>query len=237
MRRPQNIILLAVFCALFLIGQWLFIPKTYVNSVIIQALQAPKVLLQSLINRHEIVTQLSDLQLENQSLRAQIQELKSSPAIIKTGKAIYVSAHVYSSYPLNNSGLILISAGADQGITKGAIVLAAPGIFLGQVTDVSGSTSQVRTIFDPDWELPVKIGDQKIDSLLVGGHEPRLTLISKKKMAHVGQAVILAAKEYPYGLTVGTVGNLKDGGADLFQEAALATSYQFGSLNDMLVVQ
>lgn len=233
----RTLVILAVFAGLFLVGQWFFVPKTYVNSRIIQALQAPKVLLESLRSRHSIVTELSQLTLENQSLRAQLQEIKNQPTILQGTSTLYLNARVYSTYPFNNAGTLLINAGSSHGVKEGAVVLAAPGIFLGEVVSVTESKSEVRTVFDPDWEIPVKIGEAKLDSLLIGGHEPRLTLISKKKPAGSGQTVLLAAGRYPYALSVGSVGELKDSERDLFQEAALKTPYQVSELNDVLIIR
>lgn len=233
----RTLIILAIFAVLFIVGQWLFVPKTYVNSRILQALQTPQALVQALRSRHAVVTELSALALENQSLRAELQVAKNQPAIIQNSRAEYVSARVYSSYPFNNASRLLINAGSNQGIEVGDVALVAPGIFLGEVVSATQSKSEIRTLFDPGWELPVKIGDDKTDSLLIGSHEPRLTLISKKKPTLSGDAVILAAKNYPYGLTVGTVGDLKDSERDLFQEAELQTPYVISELNDVLIIK
>src|SRR6185436_7095763 len=165
-----------------------------------QALQAPKVFLQALMSRHQVAAQLSELELENQSLAGQLAELKNLPSIIKENNKTYIYARVYSTYPFNNADKLLINAGSDQGVVVGSVVLAKPGIFLGEVVTVAKNTSEVRTLYDPGFEMPVKIGQGGIDSLLLGGHEVKLTLISKKKSAQSGQSVFSAAKQYPYGL-------------------------------------
>lgn len=233
---PKTLLILAVFAVLFLLTQWLFVPRTYVQSRLLQALQAPKVFLQALVNRHEVVAQLSSLQLENQSLRAQLTQLQAQPGVVKNGSERLIYAQVYSTYPFNNASRLLIHAGSLSGVRQGAVVLAAPGIFLGEVVSVTETTSEVRTIYDPSSQVPVKIGDQKIDSLLVGGHEPTLTLISKKKPTQTGQTVITASKQYPYGLTIGVVDQLKGSDQNLFQEANLKTSYKVSELNEVFII-
>lgn len=198
-----------------------------------QALQAPKILWQALINRHQVVANLSDLSLENQSLLGQLAELKNMASIEKT----YIYARVYSSYPFNNSDKLLINAGSEQGVVLGSVVLVKPGIFLGEIVKVNGNTSEARTIYDAGFEMPVKIGDGKIDSLLIGGHDVKLTLISKKKSAQSGQIILTAAKQYPYGLMIGTTADVRDASDNLFQEASLSASYSMSELNDVYVLK
>jgi len=233
----RTLLIVAAFCALFLLTQWLFVPGTYLRSPLGQALQAPKVFLQALMNRHAVVADLSRLELENQGLRGQLSELSSQPSIIKDSGTTYIYARVYSTYPFNNADKLLINAGTEQGVVAGAVVLARPGIFLGEVTAANKNTSEVRTLYDPELEIPVKIGQAKIDSLLLGGHEIKLSLISKKKAAQAGQTVTLAAPQYPYGLLIGTAQDLRDSADNLFQEATLQTPYAISELNDVYVIK
>src|SRR3989344_5416260 len=107
----RTIVILAVFAALFLITQWVFIPGTYSQSRLMQALQAPKVLLQALRSMHSVVADLSVLVMENQSLRGQLAEQGSLPSLIKEAGETYIYARVYSNYPFNNSDRLLINAG------------------------------------------------------------------------------------------------------------------------------
>lgn len=233
----RTLLILAVFSVLFLITQWLFVPGGYVESKLAQALQAPKVFLQALKNRQAVVADLIALGLENQSLRAQLAAQASLPQLIKEEGKTYIYARVFSTYPYNNADRLFISAGSDQGVAIGSLVLFQPGIFLGEVVGVDKNTSEVRTLYDPGLEMPVKIGEDKIDALLVGGHEVRLTLISKKKSAQSGQTIVTSAKQYPYGLLLGSTKDVRDSADNLFQEAALQTPYSVAELNDVYVLK
>ena len=236
MRNTRTLILaLAVFSVIFVLGELFFVPKTYVTSAVVQALQAPRTFLGALADQHGLISQLRDAQLESQSLRAQLIAAQNRPGIVKEHGVGYLRAAVYSEYPLNNAGMVLIAAGTDEGVAPGMVVVAAPGVFLGEVTKSYAHQSEVRTLYDPGWELPVKIGSGKVDSLMVGGHEPRLTLISKKKQTAVDTDVYLAAQKYSYGLLVGKVGDLVDSDKNLFQEAPLALPYLIGDLNEVYV--
>jgi cell shape-determining protein MreC len=237
MKQTRTILVaLAVFSVLFVITELFFIPKTYTNSAILRAFQAPRVFIDSLINTHLLIVQLQKEQLENQSLRAQLAGALERPGIIKEKKETYLQAPVYSIYPLSNTGRMLIAAGSEEGVVVGQVVAAQPGIFVGEVIKVYTHQSEVRTLYDPDWELPVKIGDTKIDSLLVGGHEPLLTLISKKKGATEHMPVYLAAKQYPYGLLVGSLGEATDSDKNLFEEAPLVLPYQISQVDSVYLL-
>jgi cell shape-determining protein MreC len=233
MNRFNGIIAIALFLIAFVVADLFFIPKTYVNSAIIQVLQAPRLFIRALANQHELFKQLSAAQLENQSLRAKIIILKNQPTLAKFGQAMRIQATVYSQYPLSSTGRIIIAAGREEGVREGQVVTVAPDVFLGVVSKTYDHSSEVKTLYDLGWELPVKIGSNKLDSLLIGGHEPRLTLISKKKPADAGMEVYLASSKYPYGLLVGSMGDPMGSEQNLFQEASLTLPY---SLSDTQVV-
>ncbi len=231
-----GIVILAVCLVLFVLGEFFFVPKTNVNSALLNALRSPRVLLDALGNRATLAQQLRDTQLENQSLRAQLDEEKNRPEIVKQKAREYLRASVYSVYPLNNTGRLTVAAGSAEGVKSGMAVLVQPGIFLGEVIEVFEHQSEIRTINDPGWELPVKIGAEKADALLVGGHRPMLTLISKKKNAAADMNAVLAVKKYPYSLSVGTTGDLADSSDNLFKEAPLVLPYEFNTLNSVYIV-
>jgi cell shape-determining protein MreC len=178
---------------------------------------------------------LTSLVLENQSLRAQLQQVKLAPSIIEQDHRRYILAPLYSSYPFNVSNQLLTAAGSESGVLEAATVFAAPDVFLGQVTSVTEGKSVVRTIFDPGWELPVKIGEGKVDALLVGGQEPRLTLVSKRKPLIGGEPVYLASRDFPYGLMLGTVAELRQSKESLFLEGRLITPYTLADLADLYI--
>lgn len=236
-RKPAVLIILALFSAVFVLGQFLFVPKTYVNSAVVQALQAPRVFLSALRNRIDLMHQLTAAQIENQSLRAQLEMALSRPEFVRDGARQYLAVPVYSVYPLNNDNHIVVAAGASEGVQEGMVVLAEPGIFLGEVAKVYAHQSEVRTIYDPGWELPVKIGPDRLDSLLVGGREPQLTLISKKKPAAAGMNAYTAAKKYPYSLLLGTMGDPADSEQNLFQEASLQVPYVLSDLSRVYILE
>ncbi len=236
MHNRAILLILAIGSVIFILGQLFFVPKTYVNSAIVAAITAPGTLVKSLTSTHAIVEQLTRLQLENQSLRGQLFAAENRPGITKERSMRLLSAETYSTYPLNNTGTLFIGAGSAEGVAIGMPVLAARGIFLGEIMSVGEHSSQVRTLYDAGWELPVKIGPHRVDSLLVGGHEPRLTLISKKRPIEHDMLVYSASREHGGGLLLGAVSNPSDSDKGLFQEGRLQLPYLISDTHSVLVV-
>jgi len=234
-KNPRWKVWLAVLASIFVLGQIFFVPKVYVDSKILTALQAPFIFLRSVLVRDNISHQLIDLNLENQSLRAQIEVLKSQPQILDQGGVRYLRARVYSNYPTNNANFILVNSGEEDGVEVGMVGLVSPGIFLGEVIEVSSQVSVIRTVFDSEWELPVKIGARRVDALLISGTLPKLTLISKNSGIGVGAPVFLADKGYPYGLTVGSVSEVEVSDNERFDMALMKTPYDRAELEEVYI--
>src|SRR3989344_6438665 len=137
--------------------------------------------------------QISELYLENQSLKSRLE------ANLPEFKGELKLAKVYSSYPFNDKNEIAINLGSVDGIKESMPVVLGPDILLGEVKKVFEHYSLVRTIFDPEWRLAVRIGENKINALLEGGIEPSLTTIDKNKILNEGDFIYADAKGFPYG--------------------------------------
>lgn len=231
----RTILLIGILGFLFFLGQLLFVPTQYLNSRFGQAIQAPVLFFKHLANWSALTKNLSALSLENQSLRAEIAQLKSGPTLIKDARARFVSASVYSVYPFNVAGRIYVNAGKRAGIEAGEAVLAAPGIFLGQVASVTEAQAEIRTIFDEGWELPVRIGESRVSALLSGGHALRLTLIPKTRTITRGESAYLSSRDFPLGLTIGTIASVSQSGENPFQEAGVKLPYEPAGLGTVLI--
>ncbi len=156
--------------------------------------------------------------------------------LVQQGRRSALVAQVYSTYPLNYKNLLSINAGLADGVTVGMPVTAEGNILIGQIIEVSGSQSLVRTIFDKDWSLPVRIGAAEKDALLVGGQNPRLTLIDKNAEIHSGDVVVSAKKDLPYGLKVGEVAVVQQSVSSSFKEAGLIFSYDTKDLRKVSIL-
>ena len=147
---------------------------------------------------------LNNNQAELDLLRKENSQLKTLLLDRKTKNELN-PIKVYSSYPFNNAKEIAIASGSEHGIKEGDIVTYGTKTLIGRVKSLSQKSSIVSTIFDQDWEIPVRIGEKEIDALLKGGNSIKAILISKDAPIKPGDLIISAGAGLPYGLAIGTV--------------------------------
>ncbi len=181
---------------------------------------------------NDFTKSLSGLELENQSLRAEIMMAKIA-APPPAGK--FIRAKVHASYPFNNKSALTIAVGGSDGVREGMAVLVAPGIYLGFIGHTEKNWSEVKTIFDGALQTPVRIGDAGIAALLRGGGRLTASMIDKAKFLEVGAPVYLAQKGLPYGLKIGEVRLLREGDGGVFKEADVFPPYVLNDLEEVLI--
>jgi rod shape-determining protein MreC len=176
------------------------------------------------------------LKQENESLKAQIQQLTTNNQPLTTNNN-YLVAKVFSTYPFNIKNQITINVGAKQGVKKMMAVTVEGNLLLGYISKVFDDYSIVQTIFDPSWQLPVRIGKEEIDGLFQGGSEPKLVLIAKEKAIQVGDVAYSASQEFPYGLKIGEILEIRENAAGVFKEAVLKIPFNVNELREVMVIK
>jgi len=168
--------------------------------------------------------------LENEGLKAQIKELGIRNNELRDS---YLVTKIYSTYPFNDKHIFTIAMGADQKIVELTPVLAAKNILLGKIVGVFDNYSEVKSIFSPDWQMSVKIGESGIDGLLIGGPNPKVTMIVSDKEISVGEEIYSSGKEFPYGIKIGKVRSVQVGTSSFFKEALVDLPYDFNNLQEV----
>ena len=143
------------------------------------------------------------------------------------------SIKVYSSYPFNSKGEIAIAAGENLGLASGDAIVVGGNILVGQVRSVFKSSSIVTTIFDPSWEVQVRIGELEVNALMEGGNELLLTLIPNDEYIEEGDIIISSGENLPYGLEVGFVGKTLSMSGDVFKETVIEPSLNIKDLRNV----
>lgn len=180
------------------------------------------------IRKERTADELSLLKEENASLKSQLNNIPGiciSPSI--------ASARVLSEYPLNVKSRITLNVGSADGVKNGAAVIWGSKILVGVVVDVFSRTSVVKTVYDPEWQTPVRIGKNETDGLLIGGVAPAITLIPRIKPVAAGDVVYSAGADIPYGLEVGTVRSISQDAGGAFQTAKVDIGF---NINDLRTV-
>lgn len=175
------------------------------------------------------------VRLENEVFRERLNALTAtSSEPVAAGARV---AFIHAAYPFNNSNRISIDKGAAEGV--GLFMPATVGgtIFIGQVVSVFKQYSIVRTVFSPDWQVPVRIGPRKIPGLLQGGPVVRVFMIDNDKTIYAGDSIITAGREMPFGLKIGVIDAIRsDTTAGVFQEATVLFSYALTDLTELTLL-
>jgi len=181
------------------------------------------------------------LKQENENLRAQIQKsqlpLINCSSAVTNGSSSVITAEVFSTYPFNIKNQITVNAGEKQGVKKMMTATVGENLLLGQVINVFASYSVIQTIFDPNFQLSVKIGDKQIDGLFQGGNAPKVTLIEKNKQIQTGDIVYSASQEFSYGLKIGEVSEINETLAGVFKEAILKMPFNINELREIQIIK
>lgn len=176
------------------------------------------------------------LKKENENLKAELQGLKIENFEAKILQDGFLTVKVFSTYPFNVKSQITVDAGKAQGVKSLMPALFGKNILLGQVVEVTENNSIIQTIFDPNWQLPVRIGEGGINGLLQGGNEPRITFIEKDKPISTGDFVYSAGRGFPLELKVGEISEIKESAPGIFKEAVLVVPFNIGSLREIEIL-
>lgn len=171
-------------------------------------------------------------------LKKRIEQLEAENAFLrnKLGEPQTLTAiKVYSSYPFTTRGELAIAAGERDGVAVGDAVVVSGNILVGRVRKVFSSSAIVTTIFDPSWEIAVRVGEKQIDALFKGGNEPTLTLVPKDDPLNVGERIITAGVGIPYGLEIGSIADVRESRDGVFKEAVVEPSFQINEIRDVAV--
>jgi rod shape-determining protein MreC len=222
----KRIILIALFAGLIiLITSPLFVPKSKKTiDFFYQVFSLPSIL-----------DQLSELKKENADLKAKLFSLEAN--YFFPADDYYAYARVFSLYPFNNKSRLYINAGLNQGIKKGNPVMFSKTVLIGQIINTLDDKSEVITLFDHNFSLPVKIGKNGIDGLLLGGVNPAVGLIDKTKQINVGDQIFSASKDLPYGLLIGKVKSIQEDSTGTFWKAQVLLPYSLSDVFDVYVIK
>ena len=199
----------------------------------------PRFFFDFFIASRELVSRQKELGEENEALRAKLFNFEKEASLLSIYKRFkYVEAEVYSRYPFNNKDYLIIDRGENEGIKKDFPVTLGEAILIGKVSQTSKYTSEVKTIFNSDWQFGVRIRGEGYDSeaLLEGGNAPRLTYIDKKIEIKSGDQVYAVSHEFPLGLKVGVIDEISLSEDSAFREATIILPYNIRDLRKVLVV-
>ncbi len=176
----------------------------------------------------------NQLRLENEKLRAEVWELtNNTPVPVRE----VLRGRIHSSYPFNNKNILSVDIGEAQGVKPEMPATIDGHTIIGQVSEVFKNYSLVKTIFSPDWDLPVRLGRRRVPALLQGGPSPKLKMISQDKKVEEGEVIFAASQDLPYGLKVGEVTAIEsDEATGVFKGASVKLGYEINDLTELIIL-
>ncbi|MBR6411859.1 MAG: rod shape-determining protein MreC [Alphaproteobacteria bacterium] len=177
---------------------------------------------------------------ENKRLKAEIEDLKNWKNIAlqlnfeqaefkkllnytPPPKSTYVTAKTLTDNGSRFSRSLIVSAGREEGVSKGDIAMTASGI-VGRVVEVGRHASRLMLLTDYASRVPVLVGNSGINGILTGdgSNTPKIISIPENQTVQKGDIVFSSGQVgvYPSGLGIGVIENVSDGeiSVRLFEE-------------------
>lgn len=178
--------------------------------------------------------EVTALRLRVKDLEQKLREANATSTA--AGKYHYKIANVYSKYPYNDEGTLVVDVGSADGIKAGMPVMASEGVLLGKIIAVRRTQSEVITIFSPNWKSSAGIGLSGAKAVVEGGITPTLDLIPRGVDVKEGEDVVNLSPDYPFRAYLGTLEQMVAVPNDIWRRAELSVPYRFEELNTVLVV-
>lgn len=176
------------------------------------------------------------LKQENSDLKAQIQQYRII-SLRQSGENYsgnILDGNVFSNYPFNPRSIIVIDRGSRDGVQEKMAAVKGRNILVGQVSKVYESVAEIKTIFDPRWQLPVKIGEEKINGLFQGGNDPKIIFVEKPVKA--GDPIFTASQDVPFNLKIGDVKEFEEKNGASLGEAFVSVPYNINDLDSVSLI-
>jgi len=190
-------------------------------------------LLRELRESNHEVTRLTEVELENERLRAL---LAFRPEVHEDT----ITARVIGADALGLSRSLAINRGTLDGVRKGAAVLAPDGV-VGQVLIAGRHASRVLLITDHNSGVDGIVQRTRARGIVEGslGGGCGLKFVKRTERLEIGDLVISSGMDgtFPKGLPIGHIAEIDRRGQSLFQYATVEPTVDFGRLEEVLVAR
>ncbi len=192
---------------------------------------------------------LSDLKKENQRLTAKVAELAESQ---KTAKRLEKMLKLKSTYNLKSTAAkiigtsgdgytstVTIDKGSADGMKLNMPVASSDGV-IGQIIEVSRSTSKVRLLTDENSGISAMVQDTRAQGMLHGQADGTLKLdyVTTDSDVKVGDIIITSGigGVYPKGLPLGTVSAVEKSANSVYYTITVRAQATMENNEEVLVI-
>jgi len=188
----------------------------------------------------DLQQQIQQLQLEHVRLRQDAEQARRLQALLGFKEqfiAQTTAAQVIGSSGSEQSRIVYIDKGSNQGIKRDMPVISADGV-VGKVILVFGDTSQVLLINDQSSGVGAILEQSRLQGILKGKASGELVLdkIMSDEDVKPGEEVLTSGGDqiFPKGLPIGSVAKVSTGGQ--FLQVTLRPSAALTHLEEVLVI-
>ncbi|GIW11485.1 MAG: cell shape-determining protein MreC [Dehalococcoidia bacterium] len=182
------------------------------------------------------VVRLRESDVENERLRAMLDFRKRNPQFDLT------AARIIAMDPSSPVRAATIDRGADAGFREGMVALSPAGNLVGRIVQVWPTTARVLFIVDTASSVNALI--QRADSRALGivnglpGDRLIMRYLPQQEEIRAGDLVVTSGlgENYPRGLFIGRVIEVKRNPVDLFQEARIEPAVRFSRLDSVQII-
>jgi rod shape-determining protein MreC len=182
------------------------------------------------------VVRLRESDVENERLRAMLDFRKHNPQFTLT------AARIIAMDPSSPVRAATIDRGADAGFREGMVALSPAGNLVGRIVQVWPRTARVLFIVDTASSVNALI--QRADSRALGivnglpGDRLIMRYLPQQEEIRAGDLVMTSGlgENYPRGLFIGRVIEVKRNPVDLFQEARIEPAVRFSRLDSVQII-
>ncbi len=180
---------------------------------------------------------LQEVERENQRLRELLQFAETRPSFELQGGQII--ARVIGQNATNFLNVAMIDLGARHGLRVGMPVVNEQGL-VGRISEVTSTTSKVLLITDPSSTVNAILQSSRLTGVISGrpGSYPVIGFLPQGTEIGVGEVVLTSGMggTFPKGIHIGQVVEVWQRDVNVFQEAVVRPTVNFGQLEEVMVV-
>lgn len=209
-----------------------------------QTAEGPRSLAEARDQIAALEEQIDLLENENESLREAQGDLQNLLDLVnrarQTPEISRITAEVIGYDPSPAVLSIIIDRGSEDGVVVGMPVESARGL-VGRVFRTTANASQVALLTDNASSIAVRLGNSRATGLMQGGGLGGETIIDWIDQGYTltrGEVVLTSglSGDFPEGLIVGRVREVRKSEAELFQQAVVQPAVDFSSLEIVFVI-
>lgn len=179
---------------------------------------------------------LRDVEIEDENLRRLLDFRQSNPNFAMRGGQIV--GRVLGRDP-NFLKYLVIDLGSEQGIAPGMPVMSDVGL-VGRIVEVSASSAKVLLITDPGSAVNALVQGSRVLGVLQGvdGGNPQIKYLTQDAVISPGDIVLTSGLggSLPKGLVIGQILKVRHRDYEMFQQAEVRPTVNFGRLELVLVI-